>query len=332
MKSVKIDHFGSVTAPLKLTSPLEVADRNPAKVGQVVAVRALTENPSYPDLELPDGTRTPIRKGDVIGSVLGGRQALRGYVGYAPLRIAAGDRLQVLNLGGVIGRHVGGPENLGEPVQVEVLGISPRNLAEAALPKVDVLASAPPIILVAGSCMNVGKTEASAAIVRGLTARGLRVGAGKITGMASLKDTLLMEEAGAVRSYSFVDCGVPSTFDAEDVAGIARSIVAKLSDLDVVVLELGDGVVGHYRVDRFFEDRGLLAHIDAVVFCAADLTAAWGGREFLAQRGVKVSVFCGPVTDTEAGMKYLETAVGAPAVNISTHPGKLVDLVTPVTA
>ena len=329
---VDIDVFGSVTLPLALTSPVEVSEQGKAEPGQVVAVRALTENPNYPDIEKPDGTRVPIRKGDVIGSVLGSRQALRGYVGYAPLRIAAGDRLQVLNLGGVIGRHVSGSPKLGAPVQVEVLGISPRNLVEAALPKVDVLASAPPIILVAGSCMNVGKTVTSVAIVKGLTARGLRVGAGKITGMASLKDTILMEKAGAVRTYSFVDCGVPSTVDTEDVAGIARSIVGKLSDLDVIVLELGDGVIGHYRVDRFFDDRGLLSHVDAVVFCAADLTAAWGGREFLSQKGVDVKVFCGPVTETEAGVTHLESSVGAPAINALTDPEKLVDLVAPVHA
>lgn len=330
--NVAIDVFGSVTAPLALASPLEVADAGHAEAGQVVAVRALSENPNYPDIEKPDGARVRIRTGDVIGSVLGSRQALRGYVGYAPLRIAAGDRLQVLNLGGVIGRHVSGPAALGAPVQVEVLGVSARNLREAALPKVDVLAHAPPVILVAGSCMNVGKTVTSAAIVKGLTARGLRVGAGKLTGMASLKDTIKMEQAGAIRTYSFVDCGYPSTIDAEDVASIARSVIARLSDLDVVVLELGDGVIGHYHVDRFFDDRGLLSHVDAVVFCAADLTAAWGGREFLAQRGVKVKVFCGPVTETEAGVTHLESYVGAPAVNALTDPEKLVDLVAPVPA
>src|SRR5207248_512507 len=103
--------------------------------------------PLYPEIELAGGERAILHKGDVIAAVLGSRQALRGFVGYAPYRIAAGDKLHILNLGGVVGRFVGGHKDLGEPVQVEVLGISKRNLREVALPRIDVLAEAKPIIL-----------------------------------------------------------------------------------------------------------------------------------------------------------------------------------------
>jgi hypothetical protein len=251
-------------------------------------------------------------------------------VGYAPYRIASGDKLHILNLGGVVGRYVSGHKDLGEPVLVEVLGISKRNLREAALPRVDVLAQAKPIILVCGSCMNVGKTAATEELIKGLSWQGLKVGGAKITGIACLKDTIRMKNAGAVKTLSFLDCGVPSTVDTEDIAGIARSIVAELQGVDVVVMELGDGVMGHYKVERFFDDRALMSHIDAVVFCASDLTAAWGGKEFLAQRGIKIAAVSGPATDTEAGVTYLEKVIGLPAANALTDSQKLLNLLSPV--
>jgi hypothetical protein len=281
-------------------------------------------------VELTSGERVRICKGDVIAGILGSRQALRGFVGYSPYRVSTGDRLHVLNLGGVIGRYVSGHPDVGFPVEAEVLGISPRNLREVALPPVPVLPEARPVILVAGSCMNVGKTETIVELIRGLTERGLKVGAAKITGIACLKDTILMEKAGAVRTYSFLDCGVASTVDVDDISSVAKSVIARLHDVDVVVLELGDGMLGFYRVERFFEDRGLMAHVDAVIFCAADLTAAWGGKEYLERRGVGVTVFSGPVTDTEAGVTYLERTLGVRAANAHTQLDKLLDLLTPV--
>jgi hypothetical protein len=329
---IQVNLIASSTHPLKLTNPVEVFRQAPCEAGQLVVVRALTENALYPELETPDGHRVAIKKGDIIAGVLGSRQALRGFVGYAPYRLTAGDKLHILNLGGVIGRFVSGHKDLGEPIQVEVLGISRRNLREGALPKVDVLAEAKPIILVCGSCMNVGKTAVTEELIKGLSWQGLKVGGAKITGIACLKDTIRMKNAGASKTLSFLDCGIPSTVDTDDIAGIARSIVAQMTDMDLILMELGDGIMGHYKVDRFFDDRALMSHIDAVVFCASDLTAAWGGKEILAQRGIAVTVVCGPATDTEAGVTYLEKTIGIPAANALTDSQKLLNLLSPVLA
>ncbi len=329
---IEIARLASATTPLELPGTLEIHKQGPTEPGQVVVVRALSENTFYPDLELVSGERVRIRKDDVIAGVLGSRQALRGFVGYAPYRVAAGDKLHILNLGGVIGRFVSGHKDLGDPIRVEVIGLSKRNLREAALPKVEILTHAPPIILVCGSCMSVGKTATLEEVIKGLSRQGLQVGGAKITGIACLKDTIRMKVAGARKTYSFLDCGVPSTVDTDDVAGIARSIVAKLSDMDVIVMELGDGVVGHYNVDGFFEDRVLMSHIDAVVFCASDLTAALGGKVVLGERGVPITVVSGPATDTEAGVTWLEKTLGLRAANSLTAPAKLLDILSPVLA
>lgn len=322
---VPVTYFASVTTPLRLTNPVELDGEANVTPGQVVVVRALGENPKYPELELCDGSRVVVRAGDVIATTVGSRQALRGFVGESPKRVATGDVLGLLNLGGVVGRPISGSAEVGMPVPVEVLGVSRLHLADVALPRPRSLASIPPIVLVAGSCMNVGKTVTTEKLIAGLTARGLKVGGAKITGVGCLKDQIRMLAAGAVKAYTFLDCGVPSTVDSDDVAGIARAIAAALQGADAIVMEMGDGIVGHYRVDRLFDDKELMARIDSLVFVASDLTAAWGGKEFLARRGVTITAVTGAATDNDSGVNFIERELGIPAANSVRQTEKLLN-------
>ena len=71
--------------------------------------------------------------------------------------------------------------------------------------------AAPPLVVVAGTCMSAGKTYACGALIQELTHRGLRVHAGKVTGVSLRRDVLQMEDAGARRTVSFTDLGVVTT-------------------------------------------------------------------------------------------------------------------------
>lgn len=328
--------FASSTAKLGLNGPLQYIRECAPEAGQVVIVRAKTENPFYPDLELVDGSFSKINAGDVIAGVLGGRQALRGFVGYAPYRVRAGETLHLLNMGGVIGRCIGGHKDLGDAIEVELIGCVVRgrkllNIKETALPEVEVLGVSKPIVLVMGSCMNVGKTAAATEIIRLLTKAGHKVGAAKVSGVACLRDLRKFDAAGAIRTLSFLDCGVPSTVDA-DVSSIAKTLVAQLAEADVIVMELGDGILGYYHVDSVLEDQGFMANVDAVVYCAGDLVSAWGGKQILESKGIKVTCVCGPATDTVAGTTYIEGMIGLPAANALTEPAKLMEILGPVVA
>ncbi len=330
---VQVDKFASSTIRLGLSNPVEMTKDCVPDAGTVVIVRALGENPSYPDLELADGSYGRIRTGDVIAGVLGSRQALRGFVGYAPYKVAAGDRLNLLNLGGVVGRCIDGHKDLGEAIGVEVLGCAAKgkrvlNIRDAALEEIPLLGPSKPIVLVLGSCMNVGKTAACTEIIRLFTKAGYRVGAAKVSGIACLRDTRKFEAAGAVKVYSFLDGGVPSTVDADDVGQIARTILGHLNreKIDLIVLELGDGILGHYRVDGVFSDGTVMEAVKAVVFCAGDLVSAWGGQQLLSKRGIGIDVVAGPTTDNVAGTIYIENTLGLAAANAFADGPKLVDL------
>ncbi|HZN62408.1 MAG TPA: hypothetical protein VFC90_08400 [Planctomycetota bacterium] len=333
MSKLTIDKFASSTFRLGLSNPVEITRDCVSESGTVVVVRALTENPNYPDLELVDGRIERIRAGDVIAGVLGSRRALRGFVGYAPYKLAAGDRLNLLNLGGVIGRCIDGHKDLGEAVQVEVLGCAVRrkvvlNLDQAALTPLPLVSITKPVVLVLGSCMNVGKTAAASEIIRRFSLAGRRVGAAKLSGIACLKDLRRFEAAGAVKVLSFLDAGVPSTVDAEDPGAIARTVMGHLeaAPVDVIVLELGDGILGHYGVERVLDDPVVTGAVTATVYCASDLVSAWGGVELFARRGLAIDVVSGPATDNASGTTWIDGTLNVRAANALTEGAKLVDI------
>src|SRR4051812_9872059 len=101
---VEADKIGSVVSGLGLQRTLAVVGgRRRVRRGDVVAVRALTDSATYNQLELPTGRLAKINPGDVLVGALGSRRALKGFVGDVPEELGAGDRLHLLNMGGVIG-------------------------------------------------------------------------------------------------------------------------------------------------------------------------------------------------------------------------------------
>ena len=178
--------------------------------------------------------------------------------------------------------------------------------------------------------MNSGKTFAATEIVRQATRAGLRVAAGKLSGVACLRDTLNMADHGAVAVASFLDCGLPSTVGVGDLAPVAKAIVARLNEAapDLVVIELGDGILGGYSVESVFEDAELRRATAAVVFCASDYVGVWGGVELFRRRGLGVAVVAGSVTDSRMGEEFIEREFGVPAGNAKRDGAKLFSLIS----
>ena len=302
--------FASVVHRLGFPRRPKLREPGLTSPGDVIVGRVVSVNPNYSAMELADATRDELAAGDVVVGALGSRRALRGFSGYSPLILRRGERISLLNLGGVMGRYLGGHITLGEPTQVEVLGAVGRNIREGALPVLEP-AAVPPIVVVAGTCMNVGKTSAATALVQ--HAAGLRVGVAKLTGIAALKDTLRYDVAGAARTLSFLDAGWASSIDMPDPAAVARSLTAHLSDCDLIVLELGDAIIGPYQADKILADPWIKANAAGVVLAASDLVAVKGALDLLA--GYRVLAVTGPVTDAMAGVDYVVSTFGVPAVN-----------------
>lgn len=334
---VEADKVGSVVSKLALQKTLAVGgERRGARAGDVVVVQALTDSATYNQLELPSGRLAKINPGDIIVGALGRRRALKGFVGDVPETVAAGDELHLLNMGGVIGECTGHHSSLSDAIRVRVLGfvydeeMRARNIADGALALRESLPEgAAPLVIVAGACMNSGKTFAATEIVRQATRAGMRVAAAKLSGVAALRDTLNMADHGAVATASFLDCGLPSTVGVGDLAPVAKAIIARLDECapDMIVIELGDGILGGYSVDSVFEDEELRAATAALVFCASDYVGAWGGIELFKRRGLSVDVVAGSVTDSQMGEDYIEGEMGVPAGNAKRNGNRLFELI-----
>ena len=91
-----------------------------------------------------------------------------------------------------------------------------------------------------------------------------------------------MEDAGAGETMIFSDFGIVATTEANGPA-LTRSLLTGLaaSQPDVIVLELGDGLLGAYGVEAILSDKAIRDALTAVVLCANDPVSAWGGAKIL---------------------------------------------------
>jgi hypothetical protein len=176
---VKLDRIASSTRNAALTDEVIVGDQIVAAEGYVLAVRLLEDKSTYNTLEDPTGRMVELRAGDVLAGTLGVRRALRGYAGEVPASIAVGDTIEVLNLGGILGRCTSVNPDIGPPFRAEVLGAvltfpelgdrigRPAHIRDRAIPPAESLTADVPVVFVAGTCMNSGKTVAATELVRG---------------------------------------------------------------------------------------------------------------------------------------------------------------------
>ena len=202
---IDADKIGSATSTLGLRRTVAVLPSSDSpRAGDVVVVRALTDSATYNMLELPTGRLAKINPGDVLIGVLGRRRALKGFVGDVPSTVNSGDQLHLLSMGGVIGSCTGHHSSLSDAIKVEVIGLAAGetagilNIADAALPLVTSLGETAPLVLIAGTCMNSGKTYAATELIKQATRAGMQVAAAKLSGIACLRDTLNMADHGAM--------------------------------------------------------------------------------------------------------------------------------------
>jgi hypothetical protein len=219
--------------------------------------------------------------------------------------------------------------DIGPPFRAEVLGAilafpelgdrigRPAHIKDHAVPPADFLESTVPVVYVAGTCMNAGKTVAASELVRGLARSSLRVAAAKLTGVSLMRDALSMLDAGALAALTFNDVGVASTHAGVTVA-TAKGIFNRLAGAkpDVIVAELGDGILGEYGVQDILHDAELMRVGAAYVMAAPDPVACWGAAQLMRNEfGLPITVITGPATDNEVGQVYIQSGLGLPAHN-----------------
>jgi hypothetical protein len=327
MIRLTVDKIASVTRNLKLNRNVTLSEQIDCREGSVLAVRVHGEKSAYNQLEDVGGRWMTLHDGDLVIGALGKRHALHGYEGVVPESLAIGDRINMLNIGGVMGKALSWNPDVGPPFELEVLGqvqVFPEfqsrqgiagHVAHDALvlrpeaPKV-------PVVWIIGTCMNAGKTFAACAVVRALHQAGYRVGGAKLTGISLMRDVLSMYDHGAELIADFTDAGVVCS-GPENAAETAHVVLGELAHLgaEVIVAETGDGILGEYGVQAILADPALRAQTAVFLFCANDPVGVAGGLDVLQREyGITADLVAGPATDNAVGQRFVER-LGVPAHN-----------------
>jgi hypothetical protein len=246
-------------------------------------------------LENKSGRLHAVNAGSRATFVYGNRYAPDHYEGLVPDR--ARTEVDLLARSGVIGVVQSKNSMLVDPTRVRVLGylttpegtvlntrdyplIVPgrREKGDRARAK---------MILVVGSSMNSGKSMTAVACCWALSSMGYSVRGSKITGTASLKDILHMNDAGAQIYNDFTHFGYPSTYllSAEDLLRIFNDTDLKFANQprNFWVVEIADGLLQR-ETAMLLAAPDVQSRIHRLIFCASDALGCIGGIGILEER------------------------------------------------
>ena len=206
----------------------------------------------------------------MVAGALGHRHALFGYSGHVPERLAPGDTVHLLNMGGVLGICDSVNPDKGQPFDCEVLGAAlhfpylgerigvagadRRRARSTPRRRLDTAGRAGGRAgrLVHGSC---GKTAAACTLVRASAIGGLTV-----DGLQGDRRLAAARHAGDGGRRRAADGALHRPRRRLDDAGQRRrrsparcSPALAAGRPDVIVAELGDGLLGTYGVEAILE-------------------------------------------------------------------------------
>jgi hypothetical protein len=340
MRTVMVDKIASVTQACGLSHEVRIAPEIPCEEGLVMVVEVQNNKANYNTLELTSGRMAKVVRGDIVVGALGHRKALFGYSGHIPQTLNPGDIIQMLNIGGVLGICDSATQDKGKPFDCKVLGTVltfpylgerigvPAKVGYKPLDYGAALnARGVPVVALAGTCMEAGKTAAASAIIARMRHRGVIVDAFKATGVSLRRDIMAFEDSGARRTMLFTDLGVVTTTEKSGPA-LTRTMLSEMAagQPDAIVFELGDGLLGTYGVESILRQPDIKSALTAVVLSANDPVAAWGGVKLLRERfGIEPCVVTGPATDNQVGIEIIREQMNVEAFNAISHPTDLGD-------
>lgn len=269
-------------------------------------------------LELAHGRRASLFVGDEIVVCYGNRYAPDQFEAEVPEDLG---RCDLVASGGIASRARSCHTNMKIPTSITPIGLLANsrgqriNLVDAALPKITGLYSRPYTVAVVGTAMNAGKTTTAAALIRGLVNAGRVVGAAKVTGTGSGRDTWLMTDAGSKLTLDFTHAGFPSTYLAKptEVDGILETLTAHLAKAgtDAIVIEIADGLFQNETAALL--DSPVFANmVDSVIFAAGDAMGATAGVEWLRRKKLPVIAVSGLLTASPLAIIEAAKATGLP--------------------
>jgi len=272
-------------------------------------------------LELQEGRRSQLYKGDEIVVTYANRYAPDQFEAEVPNDL--GD-CHLVAAGGIAARILSKNAKTRNPTRIRPLGlladlhgrrlnVNDWRIDSGPFPK-----PLPPVIVVAGTAMNAGKTTAAARLIRGLVRAGKRVGAAKVTGTGAGGDYWQMMDAGACEVVDFTDAGYASTYQlqAQEIEKVFLRLLSHLGSLktDVIVVEVADGVL-QAETAALLASQGFSYYCDKLIFAACDAMGAVAGVQWLQSKGLDVHAVSGALTASPLAVRETSTALGLPVLS-----------------
>ncbi len=279
-------------------------------------------------IELPDGRRATLFEGDDVIVAYGNRYAPDQFEAEVPGDLGP---TNLVAAGGVAASVVSKHASMAVATTLRPVGLLSDARGVVTLrgsapyrfgrPQAVLEQSERPFTIgVVGTSMNSGKTTTAASIVRGLTAAGLDVAAGKVTGTGAGGDPGLYRDSGAARVLDFTDFGLASTYLMQlgDVRALLAGLHQELSSdrPDVIVLEIADGLL-QAETARLVCDSAFGRYVDSVVFTSREAMGALAGTAMLRQHGINVAAVGGVLTSSPLATREASGALDVPVLDLT---------------
>lgn len=288
--------------------------------GDLVLAR-ITSIGQHSRLELPEGRRSQLYVGDEIVVAYGHRYAPDQFEAEVPADTGS---CHLVAAGGIASRLVSKHTGVKNPTKIKPVGLlasadqTPLNLSHWKLQSRSIPKPLPPVIVVAGTSMNAGKTTTAARLVKGLQRAGKRVGAAKVTGTGAGGDYWQLKDAGAVEVVDFTDAGYASTYllAQQEVEKIFLRLLSHLAGLklDAIVVEVADGIL-QSETAELLTSPGFAFYANQVLFAANDAMGAVAGVQWLHARGLEVGAVSGALTASPLAVREAASALGLPILS-----------------
>lgn len=277
-------------------------------------------------LENKQGRIHAMNEGTRAIFVLGNRYAPDYYEGFVPEELPK--QIDLLARSGIIGVAQNRSTMVKDPTQVKVLGyvigsdgkvLNTRNFNKIIPKSREKTNNRAKLVLSIGTSMNSGKSYTAAACCWAISTMGHTLRAAKVTGTASLKDILLMEDNGASPVADFTYLGYPSTYmlSEEELLGVFNSLDLKYanSPRNYWVVELADGILQR-ETAMLLRSPDLRSRIHRLIFNARDAFAAIGGLSILKNEFDLVpDAISGICSSSPLGIRELQSYTDLPIFN-----------------
>jgi hypothetical protein len=248
----------------------------------------------HSSLENASGRIHKVHNGTKAVFVYGNRYAPDYYEGLLPKEIRG--EVDLLARSGLIGLVKTKSSIVKDPTRIKILGyvsdgtgkvLNTLNYPLVKPLKTEKKFPRSPMILVCGTSMNSGKSTAATACCWALASLGYHVRASKVTGTASLKDILHMNDAGADPYSDFTMLGYPSTYmlSEKEILSIFNKLDLKYANnpKNFWVVEFADGI-NQRETSMLLSSKEVTSRIHKLIFCGNDAFGTMGGLEVLKQR------------------------------------------------